>query len=82
MRREPTVWENIFANDISDEGLISNIYKELTGLHSRKTDFCFLSHVKVMSDSALLESIKVLGVFTCYQTSQAPSGMFFFTKLP
>ena len=27
MKREPTVWENIFANDISDKGLISKIYK-------------------------------------------------------
>ena len=30
MRREPTVWENIFANDILDKSLISKIYKELT----------------------------------------------------
>ena len=29
MKREPTVWENIFANDISDKGLISKVYKEL-----------------------------------------------------
>ena len=28
--REPTVWENIFANDTSDKVLISKIYKELT----------------------------------------------------
>ena len=30
MKREPTVWENTFAKDTSDEGLISKIYKELT----------------------------------------------------
>ena len=30
MKREPTVWENIFANDTSDKGFISKIYKELT----------------------------------------------------
>ena len=30
LQREPTVWENIFANDTSDKDLISKIYKELT----------------------------------------------------
>ena len=30
LQREPTVWENIFANDTSDKGLIPKIYKELT----------------------------------------------------
>ena len=30
MEREPTVWENIFANYTLDKGLISKIYKELT----------------------------------------------------
>ena len=30
IQREPTVWENIFAKDTSDKGLISKICKELT----------------------------------------------------
>ena len=32
MKMEPTTWEKIFANDTSDNGLISKLYKELTGL--------------------------------------------------
>ena len=38
MKREPTVWENMLANDTLDKGLISKIYKELTGLHSWMTN--------------------------------------------
>ena len=38
MKREPTIWKNIFATDTSDKDLISKICKELTRLHSRKTN--------------------------------------------
>ena len=38
MKRKPTTWENIFANDTSDKDLISKIYKELTQLHSSNTN--------------------------------------------
>ena len=37
-KRQPTEWEKIFANDISDKGLVSKIHKELTKIHIRKTN--------------------------------------------
>ena len=37
-KRHPTVWENIFINDISDKGLTSKLYKELTHLNKQKAN--------------------------------------------
>ena len=35
-KRQPTEWKQIFANDLSDKGLVSKIYKERIKLNTQK----------------------------------------------
>ena len=56
-QRQPTEWEKIFANDVSDKGLVSMIYKERIQLQSKETNNPIMKWAKDMNKNLTEEDI-------------------------
>ena len=59
VKRQLSEWEKILANETTDKGLISNIYKQLVQLNTRKTNNPLKKWVKDLNRHFSKEDIQM-----------------------
>ena len=61
MKRQPSEWEKIIANEATDKGLISKMYKQLLQLNSRKINDSIKKMGQRTKQTFLKEDIQMAG---------------------
>ena len=57
IKRQATEWEKIFANDLSDKGLVSKIYKDRIKINSKEPNNSIMKWAKDMKRNLTKEDI-------------------------
>ena len=62
VKRQPSEWDKIIANETTDKGLISKIYKKLIQLNTRKTNNPIKKWAKDLNRYFSKEDIQMAGL--------------------
>ena len=65
VKRQPSEWEKIIANETTDKGLISKIYKQFIQLNARKTNNPIKKWEKDLSRHFSKEDIQMANMKIC-----------------